>query len=63
MRQFHKKSENFIVGDGDITCLKRMRGRWFMKRGHWYECTLSGECGVVRMDSMNIHETICIVMK
>ena len=55
---FFRKSKDYFVGDGRVECLKRMNGRWFLKCGHWYECTLSGEIGLVKLDSMNIHENV-----
>lgn len=58
--KFIRVTKDYFVGDGGI-CLKRMRGKWFLKRGHWYECTLSGEQGVVRLDSLNVHVTVFIV--
>ena len=52
-------SENVLEGEGTL-CV-RMRGVWFLKRDHWYECSFSGEAGLVWMDSMNVHEMVEIV--
>lgn len=58
MRLF-RVSENVLEGEGTL-CV-RMRGVWFLKRDHWYECSFSGEAGLVWMDSMNVHELVEIV--
>lgn len=57
--KFLRVSKDHMLGEGME--LRRMRGTWFMKRGHWYECTLSGESGFVWMDSMNVHCVVEIV--
>ena len=56
--RFLRVSKDFLLGEGCIECIKRVGGSWFMKRGHWYECYLSGDAGLVWMDSMNVHELV-----